>query len=394
MQLPEEYIPEEIARIAALPQLNWQENDENNAQYIKNRTHYYGAKLTQTYSGDNLFDGAFFDIVEGQHNATFVWADTPLDGKAQFGDYWIVEFDGVKYKCQSYKLDYEYALGDSRKLQYDIEEHQEDVPFGLMWCCDDINGWEWRGQWYLYTNDTNPHSISLYHISNTEEDYNKLDIRYIPNANWEVRKGQEGYIENRTHYKEYELRYVFKDEYPHNLITISLNRSKYGALAGYDPEEWEKLWSDALLHEYGIPNGAIVVLDGVWYEGLPIWSHVTDWNAQVWCIGDSRLTTTPMLDEDGNLMYDEDQKLISEVDMSHPADVPFAIECYEYDDGGSGGIWYSDYTIYCNKKYSSISLGTATTLKYHTLDENYIPEEAAFKTYLTEAVDNAIGGSY
>jgi hypothetical protein len=192
---------------------------------------------------------------------------------------------------------------------------------------------EYSAIWTFHTkeNEGLAHSLTLYHQSNSEYGYNQLDIKYIPDANWEARKGQDGYIKNRTHYKEYELRYVFKDIDPHKSFTGAVKDSDY-----YDPnlslKENQEIWSDALRNETGIPQKSVVILDGVWYENLPIWSHTDDAGDYVTCIGDSRLTLTPVYDEEGNMMMDENYNFICEPDMSYPADVPFAIECYEYDN--------------------------------------------------------------
>lgn len=147
---------------------------EGEPGYIANRTHYTEGSL------EVLFDGPCRQL---QSNAA-----VPLlpAFSIQVGKTYTVTFDGVVYVCKCY-LD--GALGvpaigapcDSATYAYDFSE----FPFTMA----AYNGIQ------LLANVAGEHTVTI-----VDGVTHKLDAKYLPAPDWNASEGEDGYIENRTHY--------------------------------------------------------------------------------------------------------------------------------------------------------------------------------------------------
>lgn len=163
---------------------DWNQNDPNASDYIKNRTHwtepeYETVVPLQTTTGQHpiielgtFYDGDRFDFPE---DAVFV-------------------IDGISYEVSNWFDDfgenYEKLYGDSRLSEWgegawiNQNSHPEDVPFCAMftWYDESIDGIFYTGasiyELYIDFPDDREHTVEVKKRAGTI--YHKLDVNYLP----------------------------------------------------------------------------------------------------------------------------------------------------------------------------------------------------------------------
>ena len=147
---------QEIAQLVEVPeqkQADWNQNDENTSDYVKNRPFYTGesvevVKLDGVFINDYDFcEELCFDINEGQ-------------------EYTCI-FDGKTYNLTAWKSEGYSVLG-SKSLWFDDGDYNETEPPFVT-----------DGYWYFTVNDGDEHSLK---ITTIEAPVHKIDEKYIPNV--------------------------------------------------------------------------------------------------------------------------------------------------------------------------------------------------------------------
>lgn len=156
------------------------------------------------------------------------------------------------------------------------------------------------------------------------------------NADWNQNNPSSvDYIKNRTHWITEGANVVVPAT-----TQQSIRKSKTGA-SNWQPEyDFNKLY--------------VVTVDGVQYGCTP-YELDDGYGTMSFTLGDSRLRETS--------------------DDSHPEDVPFLVQAYVEDDGGSGATMYHHwYFSYPTSGTHTIKIAEA---ECHTINENFIPNTIA-----------------
>lgn len=159
---------------------DWNQNDANALDYVKNRTHWVEQEV-------EIVVPATTDM-EYSYNAGSMW-----EVKADINSTYIVTLDGTTYQCTPWPNSFgEFCLGDSRLTTTwndDGEEvvdttHPEDVPFHVnSYFDDDGSGWGAITEyWYFTYPDSETHTIEIAVLSDGNLVYHTLDERFIPDA--------------------------------------------------------------------------------------------------------------------------------------------------------------------------------------------------------------------
>ena len=111
--------------VAALPfgsiQSDWNQNDENASDYIKNRTHW-----------EEESDTIVFELIDGQFaESDFVaYLYENINQRVLLGTNYVVEWDGVKYYCMSKMFSGMSIIGNTSIV--DIETNDTGEPFLIV----------------------------------------------------------------------------------------------------------------------------------------------------------------------------------------------------------------------------------------------------------------------
>jgi hypothetical protein len=139
---------------------DWNQNDANAIDYIKNRTHWVeqATEVVVPATTNRVYS---CDLVSG-------W------GGINFNATYIVTLDGTTYQCTPWRNSFgEFCLGDSRLIMTwnDGEEvadatHPEDVPFHVNSYAegDDLGG-ATTEYWYFTYPDSETHTIEIATLS-------------------------------------------------------------------------------------------------------------------------------------------------------------------------------------------------------------------------------------
>lgn len=149
-----------------LYQSDWNQNDENEPDYIKNRTHWaepeYEVYVSETSETD------------------FIKTDN--DSLFAIGEKYTVIYDGVSYECIGYmNFNGELCIGDSRLFE-DNESNPIDIPFAAISYMDaplDSLGGSIFAYVDIFYVDDNPHTIEVKKATGNTS-YHKLDKNYLP----------------------------------------------------------------------------------------------------------------------------------------------------------------------------------------------------------------------
>lgn len=142
---------------------DWNQNDENALDYVKNRTHWVEQKL---------------EVLIEETSETAVQSEIlmPIGGQI-VGTPYVVIVDGVQYHCATYiSLNGDYCLGNSQISDIDDVSNPVNVPF-YIYTATDINDEAFVE--ILYADPDTPHTWSLATLSD-EIEYHTLNENYIP----------------------------------------------------------------------------------------------------------------------------------------------------------------------------------------------------------------------
>lgn len=250
----------------------------------------------------------------------------------------------------------------------------------------------WRGTQAEYDAISEKDEATMYIIiDKRDNDTDNEETAFQIQGDWNQNDSEAvDYIKNRTHWIGKEITPILNnDEIISNsnwYLSGSLNQTGEG-----NP------WSEMFTSSLDLSPTYIVIYDGKKYT-LNTWQQIAD--AYGWtqtAIGDSRLTTTPQVDSNGEFIYGEDGNPVWVVDTSHPSDVPFLILCYREDDGGGMG-WNEYGTIIHadgNPGAHIISIGYESENEvYHKLDERFLPDGIATKQYVDDLILTAMAAYY
>ena len=86
-------------------QPDWNQNDETQPDYVKNRTHFYKDKETVTLMEEQTVSFTILEGSEGQAGSP-VYIDLDADST------YIVKFDGIEYECVVKQADFGLFIGN------------------------------------------------------------------------------------------------------------------------------------------------------------------------------------------------------------------------------------------------------------------------------------------
>ena len=137
-----DYVDNKIQESHVQP--DWNQNDQTQPDYIKNRTHFYKDKETVTLMEEQTVS---FTSLEGDRlsqAASPVYIDLDADTT------YIVKFDGIEYECVVKQADFGLFIGNG--LFVDMEDTHEPFLYGIL-------GNE-QGIWLYHGTEKN-HTISV-----------------------------------------------------------------------------------------------------------------------------------------------------------------------------------------------------------------------------------------
>jgi hypothetical protein len=162
-------------------QSDWNQNDSNALNYVKNRTHYI-KETTEIILPEMVIEA------EEDGNTYIDLADS-ISRISGDGRLYIVTIDDISYRCNSWDSVGEPRIGDSRLLgsyHIDYATHPEDVPF-LIDYYEEMGGW-FPGEDVeitVYSGITlvaapGSHTIKIEEVTGSE--YVPLDEKFIPDT--------------------------------------------------------------------------------------------------------------------------------------------------------------------------------------------------------------------
>ena len=189
-------------------QSDWNQNDENALDYVKNRTHWSEITMTEILPECQLTRNS---------NGAFIFADKL---NIVEGGTYIVKWNGVSYTCVAWSTELGGATytGLGNGIQQGMTDTGE--PFYLMQYPDNI-----AAQVGLYAAAIPLDSSTTLTISIVEkvEEAHKLDEKYLPDSainiqsDWNATEDENSFILNRTHYTEE----VLVEVIPENSVTFT-----------------------------------------------------------------------------------------------------------------------------------------------------------------------------
>ena len=323
---------------------DWNQNDENAKDYIKNRTHYENFILTEIYP-ETTFDAKYLGT--GNYYYGSVGDDFTYYTFSGYDEVVIV-FDGEQY----IESTTDGWIGNDYLVRgIDIVEG-ENQPFCIVHKLDDTTLDFISSSVYAKTQGI--HTIAVYSKTSTIK---TIDEKFIPDsvvkkdyleqqldssiADWDQNDETDAsYIKNRTHYVDESLTEV----YPELSITCNnrLDFENYYYYTGYFPEEGFVDLSEV----------NVVIWNGVKYEVTPDSSAIGNDNIIKDNIEDNGLPF---------LIYNN-----------------YLVETDEYSNANVFTREEGTYTFTLCKKEETIK----------TLDEKYIPDTIARKTYVDDRLNN------
>ena len=147
--------------IVNLPQPDWNQNDDTQLDYVKNRPFYTGDPVETVLVEESTVT---FEEGGGLYEAEF-----PSTFEATAGDTYKVTWDGTVYECTCVDLDETLVLGNLSVVGAGSDTGE---PFVMSV----ING---EGIWLITTDSSTSHTFS---ISGMVAPVVKIDKRYLPSA--------------------------------------------------------------------------------------------------------------------------------------------------------------------------------------------------------------------
>ncbi len=184
-QLDEKYIPDTIARkedIIEQTQVDWNQNDENAVDYIKNRTHWSETVIKTMLPEQQLNSASMGGADFTSEEEEFV----PIPGEE-----YLIILNGETYKSTAYQSWFSLGtcLGDSR-LSIDgtsQDTYPQDVPVFLYFESGSYGDDSWGdtsvpGYWTGVLSPEIPEATLVIKKVADELEYHKLDENYIPDT--------------------------------------------------------------------------------------------------------------------------------------------------------------------------------------------------------------------
>lgn len=151
-------------------QADWNQNDPEARDYVKNRTHWVVVERDVIFPERSMQSGF----------RSYVQKDLGAPGSLDLSKTYAVTVDGMEYQCIPYADWYgtgNICLGDER-LNDGI--HSEDVPFHVFIRTEDYGSF-YRETWYFLYPDRNTHTIKI-EDSVADIEYHTIDEKFLPDT--------------------------------------------------------------------------------------------------------------------------------------------------------------------------------------------------------------------
>lgn len=382
-------------------------------QELENHTHSYNDLTDRTHWVEEEYETIIpvtTDTIDIETSDGFIF---------DIDDEYLVIVDGVEYVCQPYiNMAGEVSLGDSR-LNYDGNDMSNpiDVPFcaesylGSVGLDDSVE----VGLVYVAYSDSETHTIEIKKPTGNVS-YHTLDEQFIPDTIARKSDLSSITVEEATHATSADTAttaetavkatqdgngavitdtYETKEDAQAKYDELNGAKANAGHTHSYndltDRTHWVEQATDVLLEEQSVTGEEQEWSDGYYYyiEGLDTVAYCGEqyiitvdgvsYNCESYvsmygenAIGDSRLSN--YIDEEGTL------------NTEHPEDVPFHIQTYYYSEES-----WELINDWCEWEIRFATAGTHTVkierinpneTTYNTLDENFIPDTIARKSYV------------
>lgn len=241
-----------------IPQPDYKENDPEKSGYIKNRPFYSETVTDKIYFEKQAITCEPKTTNEGVYNPalTFAYYLMPETFKPDEGVDYVVELDGVEYKCNLEANGLQALSSIGAKY---LEHIGEEFPFSFMTMVDTSlipvseSGWV-----LLIAGESMEHTLGVRSVS---ENIVKIPDKYIPQSDWNQNDpAGSGYIKNRPFYTDYDYTTLFED------LTGSADY-KHGPMDEFDPpynDFVSLLLPESFLIEKG--DNLLVEIDGKKYN--------------------------------------------------------------------------------------------------------------------------------
>ena len=160
-------------------QPDWNQNDPEAADYVKNRTHYEVTTRSNAVVEDAVYDCSWDGGNGNSYVVVYDWQPNYIRLSANTA--YVVVFDGIEYECTSIQCNNGVAIGNMSLPLDGVSPHEFDYhlivpddtgePFGIFY-----------SNYYtpcvtIYVKDAGEHSISIYELN---KQIKKLDKKYLP----------------------------------------------------------------------------------------------------------------------------------------------------------------------------------------------------------------------
>ena len=283
---------------------DWNQNDENAIDYVKNRTHY------KTQGFETIFQQTVLEPSANDNEYINCASWYALEEEVGFGSYiptdidFVIIINGVEYECASYDYYGITGIGDSRLgflSGYEDEngewinapdnQHPENVPFLIThepeYFDDFGDGMGWGGgetypaMWSFYFADEALTNVTIEIKQSTGATYHTIDERYIPDTI------------ARTDALDEKMNYA----HPRGTGSFSMNRRGSSTGGSYSSTLGQYcIASGNSQHAQGKYNiedttSAHIVGNGT-SSSSPSNAHTLDWNGNAWFAGDVYVGST------------------------------------------------------------------------------------------------------
>lgn len=177
------WVSGEIKNASRAGVADWDQNDAEADNYVKNRTHWEEISLDTIIEEQTLT--GFSEMENGIYSVVDVFTINPVVGQI-----YTVVWDGVSYDVPMEVIT-EIGLGYIGNVNYALMLPDGDIPFVIIFA----------GQIFVATTSQKPHTIS---VSIKKSTVHKLDDKYLPDgmqSDWnEIDETSKSFVLNRTHF--------------------------------------------------------------------------------------------------------------------------------------------------------------------------------------------------
>ena len=257
---------------------DWNQNDPNAIDYVKNRTHWVEEKLAEFLEETTVTE------VEADSQGRAFISGLSNEWFNAYGHTFIVTFDGVQYQCPAFYVDGADYIGNANLLDSDIlesttefDQYKSEAPFlieSIFYSEEEETPWgeptynEWY-EWNIYINSTEvgvTHTIKIEYIDSDNVIYHTLDERYIPD----------------TIVRVYAMNRKMNTTNPTGTGSFSMNRLEDSTIGGYSHAEGYSVTASGIAsHAEGdvtIASGGASHSEGYGTKASGDYSHAEGWN--------------------------------------------------------------------------------------------------------------------